>query len=120
MAMTHHPYELEVFGPAPGETRLQFSGDIDLATAPSLLDSILCAGLAYEPGHRIVVDLAGVTFIDSTGLAALVEADRWLTNQEQVLVVASPPHRVVRLLELTGLGEVLRIELHSEGGTAVD
>lgn len=118
--MTHHPYELEICSDAPGEVRLRVSGEIDVATAPSLLDSVLCAGLAHDAGHRVVVDLASVAFIDSSGLAALVEADRWLGNQEQELVIASPPALVVRLFELTGLDQILRIDLGVPGGTVVD
>lgn len=118
--MAHHPYELEICDRGPAEVHLRVSGDIDLASAPSLLDSVLCAGLAYDAGHRVVVDLAGVRFIDSSGLAALVEAHRWLGQQEQALVISSPPERVVHLLELTGLDQILRVDLRQVGGTAVD
>ena len=118
--MAHHPYELEICDRGAGEVRLRVTGEIDLMTAPSLLDSVLCAGLAYDAGHRVVVDLADVSFIDSSGLAALVEADRWLGNQEQVLVIASPPELLVRVFELTGLEQILRIEHRAPDGTAVD
>jgi anti-sigma B factor antagonist len=122
--MPHHPYELTICNRAPGEVRLRVSGEIDLATAPSLLDSVLCAGLTYDAGHKVVIDLAEVRFIDSSGLAALVEADRWLGNQEQMLVIASPPEQVVRLFELTGLDQILRLDLGAERSiedrTAID
>lgn len=118
--MAHHPYELEICDRGPTEVQLRVSGDIDLATAPSFLDSVLCAGLAYDAGHRVVVDLAGVGFFDSSGLAALAEAHRWLGQQEQVLVITSPPERVVHLLQLTGLDRVLRVDLPQSDGTVVD
>jgi anti-anti-sigma factor len=120
MGMAHHPYELEICSDAPGAVRLRVSGEIDIATAPSLLDSVLCAGLAYDAGHRVVVDLAGVAFIDSSGLAALCEAHRWLANQEQILVIASPPEHVAHLFELTGLDQVLRLDLGTEDATDDD
>jgi anti-sigma B factor antagonist len=113
-------YGLEVGERAPGEVLLSVRGEVDLDVAPQLLDSILCAGLAHEPGHRMVVDLSEVSFIDSSGLAALLEADRWLTNQEQALVIARAPARVVRLFELTGLDHVLHLEPGTAGAAAAE
>lgn len=50
-------------------------GEVDLSTAPSLVEAVT-AGLADRSGAEpptVVLDLAQVTFLDSTGIAALIE-----------------------------------------------
>jgi anti-sigma B factor antagonist len=94
-----------------GTLTLQTSGEIDMATAPSLaaaLDQALDAGDG-EPGpYRLVVDLTGVGFLDSAGLHVLADLATRLDGTGCELVVVSPagtpPRRVV---ELTGLTERL-------------
>lgn len=103
-------YALEVCEPAEGEIRLMVSGEVDLEVGPHLLDSILCAGLACPPGARVVADLERVTFIDSSGLAALVEGHHRIRSQEQQLVLGNVPHRLMRLITLTGLDGVITVE----------
>jgi anti-sigma B factor antagonist len=103
-------YGLEVSVETPGTVHLLVSGDVDLETAPLLLDSILSAGVAHGPGARVVVDVQRVTFIDSSGLAALVEAHHRITALEQELCLANPTERVQRLITLTSLDRILAIE----------
>src|SRR4051794_32243135 len=56
---------------------LRVAGEVDLLTAPQLGEA-LAAALA--PGRVVVADLAGVTFMDSTGLRTLLEAHRGATD----------------------------------------
>jgi anti-sigma B factor antagonist len=86
------------------------SGDVDLAAAPDLLEQILEAGRSCAPGEHVILDLAGVTFIDSSGLALLVDAHRRIAAEDQVLLLGEVPARVQRLLELTGLDQLFRLE----------
>jgi anti-sigma B factor antagonist len=51
----------------------------------------------------VVVDLAGVPFMDSTGLGVLVGALARAREADRRLVLAAPTDRIVRLLRLTGL-----------------
>jgi anti-anti-sigma factor len=74
-------------------------GEIDLVTAPLFRDAF--TGL----GSRVVVDLREVRFMDSSGLADLIE-QKTQTNGGQLRIVAdSPP--VLRLFELSGLTDLL-------------
>ena len=107
--MSEH-YALEVSELASGEIRLLVSGELDLEAAPMLLDAILCSGLAHEPGVRIVVDLQNVTFLDSSGLAALVEAHHRIALQEQELLLGSLSERVARILSIAGVDQVIPID----------
>lgn len=56
------------------------------------------------------VDLSGVTFIDSTGIRAMVRADNELRAGERTLIIRSPSAPVMRILELTALDERFRVE----------
>ena len=106
---------LEVGALGAGEIRLRVSGELDIEAAPPLLDAIVGAGLAAPTGHRIVVDLAGVRFIDSSGLAALVDAHRRLAAREQQLVVANPDAGVWRIFTLSGIDQILAIDRDHTG-----
>jgi anti-anti-sigma factor len=52
---------------------VQISGELDVATAPTLDETLKQA--EASDARAIVIDLTGVSFIDSTGLRALLEAD---------------------------------------------
>ena len=83
-----------------GVARIALSGELDMATVPSLLEP----RTRFEQNGvtAIMLDLREVTFLDMSGLNALLRArDRASTNGHRlVLVGASRPAR--RLLELTG------------------
>jgi anti-sigma B factor antagonist len=76
-------------------------GEIDVASATKLRDELLTA-LANRP-PRLVVDLSQVTFLDSTGLAALVAVYRRATEQETVFALAAPTRIAGKVLSITGL-----------------
>jgi anti-anti-sigma factor len=71
------------------------------------LDACTCQGLAEHlsgpPGSLIVVDLARVTFLDSSGLGLIHEARRKAIDDGGNLVVCNPAPVVLRVLEITGL-----------------
>lgn len=75
------------------------AGEIDLATADQLVDTIRALG----PDTPIVLDLAEVTFIDSSGIRALLDIQQIAKDRGVVLAVARPARTVVRLLDLTEL-----------------
>jgi anti-sigma B factor antagonist len=91
----------------PGVAVLAASGEIDVATAPELHDHL--GKLLQDSPELLVVDLADVSFIDSTGLGVLVGAVRDVRagGGDLRLVVTQP--QIIRLLEITGLDEVFNI-----------
>jgi stage II sporulation protein AA (anti-sigma F factor antagonist) len=90
-----------------GDTILLVRGDVDMATAPSLWESVK----QVLPGsERVIVDLRDVGFLDSSGLSVFVRAHRRLCHAGGALVLRSPNPNVRRVLDLTGLGQVLTIE----------
>lgn len=80
------------------------TGEIDLATAPELEDRIDF----QHDASVIVLDLADVSFIDSTGLRAIVNTHDQAEGAGKQLRVVSGP-RVVKLLEITGLSQRLHV-----------
>lgn len=91
-----------------GRTVLAVSGAIDLQTRIRLLDAGRTAIKAAPAG--LVLDLDAVTFIDSTGIGALVELGHEATDAGGALALRNPSHRVVRILEISGLVDVWELE----------
>jgi anti-anti-sigma factor len=63
--------------------------------------------LTGENGAELVLDLRGLTFMDSTGLRVLVQTDANARRDGQSLQIVRGPAAIDRLLELSGLDEVL-------------
>jgi anti-sigma B factor antagonist len=84
------------------------TGEVDLFTAPDLKavlrDVILEAGAT-----DVTVDLTGATFLDSTGIAALFGAYRWLRARGGKLTILAEDPAIVEPLELTGLTEFVSL-----------
>ena len=75
-------------------------GELDLASAPQLVDAI--AALP-EVGEPVVLDLGSVTFVDSSGVRALLDADRIAIEKGRKLAIFRPGVAVTRLLDLVDL-----------------
>ncbi|TDC70185.1 anti-sigma factor antagonist [Actinomadura sp. GC306] len=82
-------------------------GELDLYTAPRLQAAL--AGLLREEVDRIVVDLSGVEFCDSTGMNVLLAAMKRLKEQGGSLELAAPRPAVKRILQVTGLDTVFTV-----------
>lgn len=82
-------------------------GELDLHTAPPFEDRILGA---LENGHaRIVIDLTGCEFLDSTALGILVTARKRLGEHKDRLVLVAADRNIVKIFELTGLDRTFTI-----------
>jgi anti-anti-sigma factor len=92
--------------PAPSTIRVAVVGEIDLATAPTLHDRLLTV-LHEQTPAVLVVDLADVTFLDCTGIGALVAARNAAISAGAQVRVSHPQPAVRRLLDLAGLLGVL-------------
>jgi anti-anti-sigma factor len=83
-------------------------GEHDLSTADEVAAAI---GGVFDAGSNLVLDLSGASFIDSTVAGAVLRAqERVDSHEEDELVVVAPidsPAR--RMLELVGIGEVVRL-----------
>ena len=84
-----------------GVATIALSGELDMATAPILSDSL--APFEGNGVSTIVLDLHDLTFIDSTGLHAFLEArNRAMSNGQRLLVRGASP-TAQRHVEIVGL-----------------
>lgn len=93
----------------PEAVVIEVSGDLDMAGA----DALLVVGKAALTQSRLaclVLDLAAVDFLDSTGLGTLVELRNVATDTGGSLLLRQPSTCVRRLLELTALDAVFTVE----------
>lgn len=109
MTSAHHdapePFRIEV-EPHRETVVVAAHGEIDIATADAVsrrLYEMMEAGF-----RRVVLDLRGVSFIDSTGLRAVLDAHSSSGVAEVEFMVIPGPEAVQRLFELTGTAGVLR------------
>jgi len=78
-------------------------GELDLASAPQLSAVLSEAAIAAE--LPVLLDLAEVTFIDSSALRALVIAGRELADAGRVLQIGPRSEMVMRVLSMTSLDQ---------------
>jgi anti-anti-sigma factor len=84
---------------------ISLRGSLDLATKDELIAG--AAKALAEPGaEALAVDMSGVTFMDSTGIGALVKISTDTRKQGVTFTLEDPSDRVRRILHLTGLLEV--------------
>jgi anti-sigma B factor antagonist len=82
-------------------------GELDIATAPRLIGVLNRA--VQEALRSLVVDLSDVDFMDSTGLALLINAHRRLTRRSKGFAVVCPPGPLLRVFEVTDMVETLHV-----------
>lgn len=97
-------------------TVVEVSGDVEVISASVLRGWF--AKLLHEGRSDVVLDMAKVTFIDSTGLGVLVGALRTLRSLGGDMRLASPPARVQRVFSITGVDQVLAVYDSVEDATA--
>lgn len=100
--------ELQIDIQHDGDTAVfSLVGSLDIATSPSVRASLIEA--AGQGAHDLIVDLTRLEFLDSTGLGALIGAQRRAQEQQGRvrLVVTEGP--IARLLNITGLGRIFAV-----------
>ena len=95
-----NPVGIRSSHPAWDVTVLAVEGELDLATSPNLKWALLEALHSGRP--KLVVDLAAVSFMDSTALGVLVSIARGLEHDQRIALAGVQPD-VRRVLEITGL-----------------
>ncbi|KAB1111430.1 STAS domain-containing protein [Micromonospora aurantiaca] len=99
-----------------GGVCLRLAGELDLGTAGVLSSAI---DRVVAEGHReLLLDLTELTFCDSTGIAAFVRGDNIVAADGGWLRLTGATGRVARVLQVTGLAEVLHRGLDTADPTA--
>jgi anti-sigma B factor antagonist len=85
----------------------ELSGSLDIATSPTVRAALNEA--SDHGNHRLVVDLSNVDFLDSTGLGALIGAQRRAKEVDGDVRVVAREGQILRLLRITGLLKVFSV-----------
>jgi anti-sigma B factor antagonist len=92
------------------------SGELDMASALGLAGPL--TDIAHDGDGSVVIDLSGLSFMDSTGMSVLLNARRRLTRQGRGMLVICPAGPVMRVFELTSMVETLRVHPSREAAMA--
>ena len=93
---------------------LRVTGDVDLSTAQELRAAT--NGLLARRDGLLVIDLSGVSFLDSAGLKVLDEVQQQALDANGRIALVCPQRRLLRLLQITGLDE--RFPIHATAESA--
>jgi anti-sigma B factor antagonist len=99
------PAELDIADSPDGST-LVLTGELDTHTAPQLVERL---DLVVD-GAALVIDVSATTFISSAGLTAILNAQRRLGRTGGSVTLRSPSPAVARLIQLSGLSELLGVD----------
>ncbi len=83
-------------------------GELDLVTVAAFEQRL--ESLRLEGARQLTLDMAGLAFIDSTGLSALVSALKRYRADGGDIVLRSPTRATTKVLEISGLTQVFTIE----------
>ena len=89
---------------ANGTTVVSIAGEVDISNVKEVERE--CLGAAVASPERVVFDLAGITFMDSSGLAMLLRISQVVDH----LSIRDASPAVRRIVEATGLTEQLHLE----------
>jgi anti-sigma B factor antagonist len=84
-----------------GANAIAVTGELDLETAPQLGEEVEIA--VWSSVGAFVLDLSGVSFLDSSGLHALLRARAYLAREDRPLVLVCPPGPARRVLDLASV-----------------
>lgn len=94
--------------------KAKISGEIDAYTAPKLRETLMPYG--DNEGMKLLVDLSGVSYMDSTGLGVFVGLFKSLRGKDGELLLTGLSNRLKRLFDITGLTDIMEINTEVEGG----
>ena len=89
----------------PTEARIRPRGEIDMAVADRLAEAI--TDVLANDSTRVVVDLTDVTFLDSSGIRALLIGQKFATDRHRSLTIENPAPIVHEVLAIAGVLDVL-------------
>jgi anti-sigma B factor antagonist len=98
-----------------GVAEIRLEGELDLGTAPEL--ELRLAEIERQRPQRLIVDLSALSFLDSTGLRLLLQADARAGARGAELVLRPGADSVQRVFDVTGALQALNFEPRSKGST---
>jgi anti-sigma B factor antagonist len=99
--------ELKLDRPAENTVTVSVNGDIDMSSSTKVRD--ILAPLFQENNKAIIVDLSGVSYIDSSGIATLVEGLQWSHSSQNKFRLVSLTPGVKDVFEIARLLTVFEV-----------
>ena len=99
-----------------GASAIAVSGELDVETAAQLSEEVEIA--VWTTVGAFVLDLSGLTFLDSTGLHALLRARAYLAREDRPLVLVCPPGPPRRVLDLASVLDTFVVYRSAETAAA--
>ncbi len=96
---------------APFASVIRLSGEVDLSTIPTLRHAL---ATTFSRGRHTIVDLADVTYIDSSGFRELLAHRRIYQKSDRLMVVVNPKQPVQNLFDKLNLYQVIPVALSLE------
>ncbi|RZU51172.1 anti-anti-sigma factor [Krasilnikovia cinnamomea] len=90
-----------------GAVRLALAGELELSTVDQLREHVTREFGTVQRPQQLVIDMAAVTFCDSTGLAALIDARATAADHHADFSVINPSRMTRTIMQVTGLLELL-------------
>ncbi|MBT2491012.1 STAS domain-containing protein [Streptomyces sp. ISL-96] len=104
--------QVGVHATGPDSCRITVAGDLDVVGAPDVREALQAA---VATRRRVLVDCAGLTFCDCSGLNALLAAARTAKANGTELRLCAVPRALARLLRLSHTGSAFTIENQQAG-----
>ncbi|MFE9533328.1 STAS domain-containing protein [Streptomyces sp. NPDC006691] len=101
-----HPLKITTREAVTGPV-VEINGDLDYETAPQLRNAL--SALALEPGQCLVLDLGGLKFCDSSGIAAMIAGHNLARAAQAEIALAAVPPDTLRILRIVGLDHVFTL-----------
>ncbi|MFF8267882.1 STAS domain-containing protein [Streptomyces sp. NPDC016562] len=102
---------------APTGPVMEIAGDLDFDQAPRLRQTLVA--LSLRPGQLLVLDLSGLRFCDSSGIAALILARNRAVAARADIALAAVPAGTARVLGIVGLDHLFPMHSDVDAATAV-
>jgi anti-sigma B factor antagonist len=109
------PLRIDIIQPRSDVAVLRLQGDLDLLTAPLLRETLRSMP---DRADCVLVDLTGIEFLGSAGLAELAAAQNAATGAGARIVLVASSRAVLRPLEVTGLHTLFQIFESEEAALA--
>lgn len=103
---TPSEFAVRIDATPPGVAVVSVLGELDMATCPHVEEAISSASSA---GSRVIVDLTGCTFLDSSGVRVLVAAQRDATTAGRVVELVAADPNILRVLEITKVDTMMTV-----------
>ena len=94
---------------------LEISGELDYANVSALQKRL--DGLTLRQGQRLVLDMRGLEFCDSSGITALLAARGRAEAVQAEIALAAVPANTLRVLRIVGLDQIVTIHPDRETAT---